>query len=332
MKWLLGVCAAAALGWFAYWFVGASALERSLTAWFEDRRTEGWQVEWTELDVRGFPNRFDTVLTEPALADPGTGLAWEAPFFQLLALSYQPNKVIAVFPNTQVISTPLGRSQLDTSKMQASLHLGASARLPLQSAIFVAETPELSSDIGRTRAQALRLAMRATEGAEQTYDLGIEAVGFALPVAIKRRLDPGELLPPALETVRLDAVIRFDRDWDLDAIENRRPQPRAITLNEARAQWGPLGLRAVGDLEIDERGRASGALTIKASNWREILQVADRSGLVPSAFLPLLERGLEALAGLSGPETSLDIPLTLRDGQMRLGFLNLGQAPRFLLR
>lgn len=332
MKWLLGICAAAALAWFGYWFLGAAALERSLTEWFESRRAEGWQVEWTELNVRGFPNRFDTTLTEPAFADPGTGVAWQAPFFQLLALSYQPNKVIAVFPETQTILTPLGRSQLDSTKMQGSLHLGASAQLPLQSAVFVADAPELTTALGRTRAQTLRLAMRATEGETQSYDLGLEALGLALPVALKRQLDPGELLPPALETMRLDAVIAFDRTWDLRALEDRRPQPTRIRLNEARAQWGPLGLRAAGDLTISDTGRATGEITIKATNWRDILALAERSGIIPEQLLPLLERGLQALAGLSGPENSLDIPLTLRDGAVRLGFISLGDAPRLILR
>lgn len=332
MKWLLGITVAAALAWCAYWFIGAAALERGLTAWFEDRRAEGWQAEWSELTVRGFPNRFDTELTDPAFADPDTGLAWQAPFFQLLALSYQPNKVIAVFPNSQTILTPLGRTQLDSSRMRGSLHLGAAARMPLRSAVFVADAPEFTAGEARLRAQTLRLAMRETEDAELTYDLGLEALTLAPPVALKRRLDPGDLLPPALETLRLDAVIRFDREWDLRALEERRPQPTAITLNEARAAWGPLGLRATGAVDIDAQGRATGEITVKATNWREILSLAERSGLVPQSVIPLLETGLQAIAGLSGPDSSIDVPLGFRDGQMRLGFLALGPAPRFVLR
>ncbi|MDD9716881.1 DUF2125 domain-containing protein [Dinoroseobacter sp. PD6] len=332
MKWLLGITVTAALAWCAYWYLGASALERNLTAWFEDRRAEGWQAEYSDLSVRGFPNRFDTELTDPAFADPETGLAWQAPFFQLLALSYQPNKVIAVFPNTQEILTPFGRTQLDSTQMRGSLHLGAAAGMPLRSAVFVADAPEFTAGEARLRAQTLRLAMRETEGTDLTYDIGLEALSLAPPVALKRRLDPGDLLPPALETLRLDAVIRFDREWDLRALEDRRPQPTAITLNEARAAWGPLGLRAAGALDIDAQGRGTGEITIKATNWEEILRLAERSGLVPPAVLPLLETGLRALAGLSGPETSIDVPLTFRDGQMRLGFLNLGQGPRFRLR
>ena len=50
----------AALGWGIYWFVGAQATERGLSAWLEARRSEGWTAEAATLATNGFPNRFDT--------------------------------------------------------------------------------------------------------------------------------------------------------------------------------------------------------------------------------------------------------------------------------
>ena len=83
---------------------------------------------------------------------------------------------------------------------------------------------------------------------------------------------------------------------------------------------------------MDAAGLATGEITIKAKNWREILAIVERSGLVPSGFLPLIERALDAAAGLSGPSDSLDVPLTFRDGQVSIGLLPLGRAPPLLLR
>ena len=55
-----------------------------------------------------------------ALADPDTGLAWDAPFFQILALSYQPNKWIAVWPREQRLTTPREKFTIRAEDMRAA--------------------------------------------------------------------------------------------------------------------------------------------------------------------------------------------------------------------
>jgi hypothetical protein len=76
-------------------------MESALPGWLDARAAEGWIAEYESDAHRGFPNRFDTTITGLDLADPETGVAWSAPFFQILSLSYQPNHVIAVFPPTR---------------------------------------------------------------------------------------------------------------------------------------------------------------------------------------------------------------------------------------
>ena len=332
MRAIIVLCLTAAVLWCGYWFVGSSALQGQISGWFDDRRTEGWQADYSEIAVNGFPNRFDTTISDLVLADPGTGVAWEAPFFQLLTLSYKPNEIIAIWPLTQVIATPQTRYDILAAKMQGSLRVGAATSIPLEEAIFVIDGPRVRTNEWLTEAENLRFALRETEERQSTYDLGLETEKLNLPVRVRRMLDPAGLQPDAFEKLRLDANIGFDKPWDRFAIEQSRPQPRLIELREARATWGELDLRAAGSLSIDEAGLATGEVTIKAKNWREILAIVERSGLLPQSFLPLIERALEAATGLSGPSNSLDIPLTFRGGQMSIGILPLGQAPLFRLR
>ncbi|MDJ0857528.1 MAG: DUF2125 domain-containing protein [Dinoroseobacter sp.] len=332
MRLLIAFVIFAALGWASYWWVGARAVETAFVAWFEAREAEGWQAEVSDLKVNGFPNRFDTTLTEPRLADPATGLAWQAPFVQFLSLSYRPTDVIAAFPNTQTILTPLGSYTLQTSEMQASLFLGPTARLPLRRVSLVADAPVLVGDGWQVKAEVYRKAMYETEGALNTYDIGIETRSLILPEAQRARLDPAGLLPEALEVMRLDAQVAFDTVWDIGALEDRRPQPTQIILREARWEWGDLLLRATGTLEMDARGLPTGEIDVKAANWRAILEVARRSGALPDRLADLIERGLEGLSALSGRSDSLDIPLSFDQGQIRIGFIPLGQSGPILLR
>ena len=42
-------------------------MRSGLAAWFDARQAEGWVAEYADLSVQGFPNRFDTSLTDVAV-------------------------------------------------------------------------------------------------------------------------------------------------------------------------------------------------------------------------------------------------------------------------
>ena len=99
MRMLLTVILIATAGWSGYWALASSGAKTAFETWFDQRRSEGWVADYGDLTVSGFPNRVDTSFSNISLADPATGIAWTAPFFQILALSYRPNHVIAVWPS-----------------------------------------------------------------------------------------------------------------------------------------------------------------------------------------------------------------------------------------
>ncbi|MDX1743152.1 MAG: DUF2125 domain-containing protein, partial [Ruegeria sp.] len=89
---------------------------------------------------------------------------------------------------------------------------------------------------------------------------------------------------------------------------------------------------AAGDLLIDEYGVPEGRITVKAVEWRRLLEMAVGTGLVASSFLPVLERTLEVMASLEGSPETLDAPLTFQRGLITLGPIPLGPAPRIVIR
>ncbi|GGL95220.1 DUF2125 domain-containing protein [Pseudooceanicola nanhaiensis] len=331
MKRLLIVILVAAAAWSGYWFIGSYGLKSAYEGWFEARREDGWQADYADLSVRGFPNRFDTTFTDLAIADPATGWAWEAPFFQLLALSYRPNSVIAVFPPESTIATPNERLALTTSDTKASLTLGASSRLPLQRATLVG-SDLMVEGVETVSLDSLRLAAELLPGSETDYHLGFRAEGLALPDPLLGRLSGGVALPDLVDKVHVDADVKFDAPWDLDAIEQRRPQPRHLRLRLAEAEWGALKLSATGELDIDAAGTPTGEIAVKAENWRDMLDLAVAAGALPESVAASAEKALGLVAGLSGRADTLNATIAFRDGGMYLGPVPLGEAPVMALR
>ncbi len=321
----------AALGWSSFWFVGSWALTSAVPMWFEYRRADGWVAEYEALSVSGFPSRLDSTLNNLTLADPQTGVAWDAPFFNMHALTYKPHHVIAVWPNEQTIAIPGEKLTLTTGDMRASLVFDPGIDLTLNRTNIAIENLGVASTANwQMAASAVNLAMHRDTEAPATYRVAFKAddlsppAGFALPDGID--------LPRSFSSFRANLTATFDQPWDRSAIEHARPQPVTLDLALAEIVWGDLKLHAAGQVTIDNTGDPTGEVTIRAVNWRDILDLARHSGKISVSMIDTVEQALGFVAQLSGNANELDIPLTFSGGATKLGPLPIGPAPRIFLR
>jgi hypothetical protein len=320
----------AALGWGLFWLVGATAMEKALAHWFDERRAEGWRAEVAALDTRGFPSRFDTTFEGLDLSDPDTGVAWSAPLFQLLSLSYKPNHLIAVFPGLQRFETPDATYEIEAEAMRASLILAPSLSLEtVSSTIETGPARLISSNDGTATLERAQLSMRQTPGEADkgVNDLYLTAVGVDPGSALLDRLDGVAGLGAVIDEVTLSARVRFDRPWDRRAIEVARPQPRDVMLEAFTARWGELRLTGSGTLEIDADGEPQGEIALEAVNWREMVEIAEATGVLSEGEARRYLQGLTLVAALSGDPDTLDVTLRFERGLAFLGPLPLGAAP-----
>lgn len=334
MRTLLTLILLAAGAWAGFWFFGAQGAQTAFAGWIEARRGDGWAADYADLSVKGFPNRFDTTFTDLSLADPETGLAWEAPFFQILALSYKPNHIIAVWPQDQTIATPLGKHRLTSDDMRASLVLEPDTELAPERATLTADALAITpSDRAEpTSIRALSVAAERVDASEATYRLGLSAEGLKPSAPWVRQVDPGGTLPDTLHSVSADVTVRFDKPWNRSAIEIARPQPQHIHVKLAQARWGQLELQFAGEVAVNAAGQPDGQITVKARNWRDVLDLAVASGAIPEGLGPTLRDALGLISGLAGNPKTLDIPLDFRRGRMFLGPVPVGPAPILTLR
>ena len=332
MRKLIVIVVVVAALWSGYWLIGSRGVENSVRDWLDARGDQGWQAEYSQVATRGFPNRFDTTISDIALADPATGVAWSAPFFQILRLSYKRDHQILIWPDTQTIASPYQRIDLGSERARASVVFVPDTALQLDRANVVFDGIELRSSLGWAARIASGLLAARAAGADNSYDLGFEAKEIVPSDDLLAGLDPLGLFPKVIERLKIDATVGFDAPWDQSAIEIARPAITEIQLNLMQAEWGELELWAAGDLSVDADGRLDGQITVKAKNWREMLQIGQAAGWIPDTLVPTLESGLELLAALSGPRNSIDAPLTFRNGSVSFGPIPLGNAPRLWLR
>ncbi|WP_068115605.1 DUF2125 domain-containing protein [Tropicimonas marinistellae] len=321
-----------ALAWSGWWGWSAWKAKADLRGWLEARRADGWQAEWSAIRVTGFPNRVDITVEEPALADPAGGWAWNAPFVQILRLSYDKDRAIFVWPDRMSLQTPYERITIAGEEMRASVSfLPGRAREVLDSAL-VFRGMEISSDAGwTTSVREARLAVRPNAQNAALRDIGLEVTGLKPRSDVIATLADAGVVPATVERLRADLTVEFDTPWDRQALEERRPQPTSMDIHEIAASWGQLDLRIAGKLAADDAGRADGEVLVKATNWEEILDVARQSGAVPAGIADTVESALRLLSRVAGSPKTLDIPLSFEDGRMRAGPVPLGSAPELRL-
>ncbi|MEM9716055.1 MAG: DUF2125 domain-containing protein [Pseudomonadota bacterium] len=316
--------------WAGYWVYGQNQQTKNAIAWFDAQQDNGWVADYDALEVKGFPNRFDTVFEDITLADPKSGWAWSAQNFQILSLSYRPNHVIFVFPPEHEVRTPRTRLAITNQDLRGSTVFERGTDYELNRSSFVGQSiawrdPKSEDTAGSI--EALRLATRKTKGDTNAHDISLELTNADLGAAILPRLAAGTASLAVLDKLVFDATAKFDGAWDRPSLAGSGPDLTFLDLRNLSLEWENMRLRLAGDLEIDRFGYPSGSLDLRAENWEVLVSVATANGFVPRDIEDSLIAALQFVSRLSGTADSLDVKLRFSNRQAYLGPVPIGDAP-----
>ena len=310
--------------WTGWWFYGARQTEAAFEGWLAERAALG-EVAEADVAVRGFPSRFDTTLSDLEIGFGGW--LWQAETFQTLMLAYAPNRAVAVWPGPQRLTSPSGATTvIEAGEARASGEVGLDAALELESVTLVAREVVITGPGWDALLPEFRLATRAGEGLDGTAS---DAAQHHVGGLIERLVLPdaatgGGLLPAVVDEVRLDAVARFDRPVTLNG--GVPAQLVALDVGSFELRWGDVALEvADGRLSVDGNGFLAGSLPVRVRDYERLVEMLAALGLLPARQSALALTGLSFLAG-GGDD--LTVPLSFSDGDVRLGPLRLGDAPR----
>ncbi|WP_425101743.1 DUF2125 domain-containing protein [Tropicibacter sp. S64] len=317
MKRLLAVILAAAALYSGYWFWQAQALRGQIEDWFEARRGDGWEASYADLSVQGFPNRLDVTFDDLLLANPETGSVWEAPFFQMFSLVYKPDHWIFAWPDTQEVTVKSDSYRITSEGLRASLITDGDRILRSN---VEAKTLNVSG-LHDFAVAGLNIGVAADEVEPKVMRLGLTAAALAGKAGT---LGPSR----SVDEVTVRAEVTFDEVWTKDALRKDKPQPVAVKLPLAEYHADGLTLKATGDWDVDDMGRLDGTGTLRAENWRALLDNAEGAGDLPGEVATVLRETLGLIAGLSGNKKTLDLTFSFDRGAVSLGIIPLGKAPR----
>ncbi|MFK7752645.1 MAG: DUF2125 domain-containing protein [Sedimentitalea sp.] len=335
MMWLVKAGLVACLLWSAYWYGAGFVMRQSIVNWFETQAKAGWQADYGDIFSSGYPTQHFTTLEAPALADPQTGMAWQADHLHIKNPAIWPGRQVWAFP-----VTPQRMSYLDQNlivvadQMEAAFHLRPDLALSVAELALTAGAWQITQGVQSVMsADDLTVSMRQS-AVPETYQIDISAAQFQPGNQVRRLTRAVIDVPETFQTLALDMSVRFDRAWDISALEDRRPQPLEIDLKLADLHWGALRVLLAGKLVVDDQGWPTGQVTIKAENWRDMLAVAEAAGALTPTMNRTATTFLDLMARSSGNPDALDVPLNINEGVITMGFIPvpLGRTSRFVLR
>jgi hypothetical protein len=344
MRWLLWLVAFLAALYGGYWFAGSSAVLKATEATLAQMKADG-NADYSKVELHGFPSRFDVTITDPKLVSQDGLVTWSAPFVQVLALSYRPNNVIAVWPNDQTLTLADETLSLKSSSLKASVTVSPTLSLPLDHSEMEGHDLVLSRSteadpalVAEKLIFATRLAtdqagdQTANQTGDQTgtnsHQAALVVTNLAPGPALRARIDPGNLLPEHADNAQADVLLDFDRPLDRSAT-TQPPRLTGLRNIDARFGWGDIRLQATGSLVAGIDGYAEGRLNLVAQNWEKLFAVVKETGLIRPDMEPTIRNVLQAMAQGSGEAGTLKIPLSFTNGTIRLGPIPLGPAPQF---
>lgn len=320
MKRLLVVIIVAALAYGGWWFYAAHTMRTETADWFADQRAAGWEADYADLTVRGFPNRTDLTITGPILTTPDGSLGWRAPFFQVLGLSYRQGHVIVAWPDAQTISTSEDEIEVTSDGLRASVvhDDGVLARSNIEAAVLNISGSEQAFAMAEINA-----ALQRIDSSQSSYRLAVSVGSIA---ATTPRVSP-DIGPNSLGSLRAEMDVTFDEALTFNGQSDPPPRPRKIDLHRSEISYGSVIYKVTGAATLDDQGRATGDVSIAAENWREGLDAAGRNGDLPAEMVDILTELLSMLAMFNGTRDSLDVTLGLDRGTLMLGPVPIGKLP-----
>lgn len=323
---LIGIVLICLALWSGYWFFGKDIHRKAIENIAVEFSKEGVSLNHTAIRVAGFPNRFDTRVAQPSLVDTRGRFSWYAEFLQILSLSYQPYKLIIVWPEQQTVSLGDHQINIESKGLRASLSIQQFDAINLDNVIGEAGLIKLSSSRGWSHQFSdVLLAMRHVNPSEESN--GIEIAARAV------RLFPSK--PPTEATatphwlaqlmtdftdIKMSMVVEFDDAFSIEKCASGSIELRRIEVNDSTLRWqhGEITINAQLDV-ID--GEIQGYVHMDAGT-RGFTSLLTNSGMPPE---------LQLAAFLVDQFSESQISARLQDGKLTYQGSPLFSVPRLRL-
>jgi hypothetical protein len=319
----------------ALWFVIADRMADEIAQWAASQRQHRLDVSWDTLRVGGYPFSFRVEAGGLRFHDlmPGRDADARAPLMQASAHPWNFRSWAIALPigltaTTGPAETPRATltAQTVSGKVVRDAEHDIAITLDLEHPVITAGGVDAG---GRVAAREAIISASVPREPPRSHDepalsLAVEAYDLQMPkVPAPFRGAVDEL---AFDLTVLGAVPNLP---PLQAAQAWRDAGGTIEVEKIAARSGDLAVSGSGTAALDHEMQPEAAFSGSVQGYDKLITGLTEAGILPSGGSRLARLGLSLLAR-PGPEGQPQIKtsFTIQNGEMSLGPLKLGKAPR----
>ena len=332
LSWVFSLILAGLLLTYLSWWTGALYLSHKENQWIDDKRNNGWKIEFSERTKTGFPLRWRSnyrAITIKPPFDKKISLHWSSNyvFFDWSPLDPRDLSVVADGKtSTKVFNQSLEKLfelSFDGLNIDISTAEHDRKRYTFFSKRIETLGGNLSSVIFHNPSFKLTLSRKKYENdIPKIARLNVSAKEIELPnqsqisanFPIKRLLLRGDIYGNYRTKLR-----------PREALSEWRQSGGVIEINELTADWGEINFQSAGTYSVDQELRLLASLKIEASGFRKLFQSLAKTGVLEDSDLFLLQMVLSGLGvkNSGNNKDKISVPITAQDGWLAVGPIRL---------
>ncbi|MBT3361070.1 MAG: DUF2125 domain-containing protein [Rhodospirillales bacterium] len=340
VKWAAIVAGAVSLVcalYVAFWFFMAGQVRDGTTAWIDERRNEGFQVNFKQLDIGGFPFNLHMTIVAPSIAAPASPArwGWEGEKIRASMRPWRLGRVTVDSPGSHAfVFTQNGGIQFfqgQAEQLRAQLNFGGEWPTPVALDIAgLTVKAAKQGDVWRVgRAHLDAIAPKAKDELRDTptLEIRLRLGDVGVPARLK--------LPLGADIERLEVsanLVRPIAGGPLEkALGDWRDDGGAIEVPRLSLAYGPLLMNADGTIALDGGLQPIGSFTARIEGFFETVDALRKRGIMKArdAVTAKIVLGVMARRNESG-RTALTVPLTVQERRLFTGPVPLAEIPEII--
>lgn len=325
---VLAIVLIAASAYSAYWFHVAGEMRKGVETWASQQRAEGWQVTWSDLDVRGFPGDVRARIREPHLISPA-GIGWSAEAVSASASPFDLTNVFLEAPGRHILQWHVGPTATVTAA-EANGRLNLTSAGDIEDAsVFASGISGLDGDGRELKAASLALSLDAIPTIRPGHDTATIFISGTIQDVVLPPV-PGLLMEPRIALMEMAGQVMgpLPPGEALPALRQWSEQGGTVEIERLILDWEPITLAAEGTLAFDAQLQPLVALSARVRGYGDLMDRLAKAGTIDRSAAEAAKMLLSLLAK-PDPQgrPAIAVPVTVQDGRLFLGPAPVARIP-----
>jgi hypothetical protein len=321
---LLVVLSAGYAGW---WLYAVSAFRDRTLAWIEDRRADGWRLDYAEMSRRGFPLKLGLRFDKPVAGSPDAALTWTASRALLSTRVFSGKSIRLAIKGDQGVEF-VGATAAGGARQRYSGRAGKFAfdfvpaagwmpngRLSIRDLSATGEGGGESLALARLDLVSRGDPAAASGPTVSTYSVALSARGLRLAEFEAVSLC-GEVAYLTVDAKLLGGL--EPAPWPT-SLAKWRDDGGVVEATRLDLACGPLTLAGGGTFALDPAGQPIGAMATRIQGYDAALDRLAADGIVAAHTAAAAKILLRAMARSGDGGPALATPVSIQDRTLSVG-------------